>query len=42
MSGGSSVEVWMKKILYWFIEGQTHFGMQSRGFKTILALNKPK
>ena len=24
-----SVEVWSKNILYWFIEGQTSFGMPS-------------
>ena len=24
---GGSVEVWTKSILYWFIKGQTHFGM---------------
>ena len=32
-----------KNILYqWFIEGQTHVGMQSRGAKMSLALNSPK
>ena len=29
----------MKNILYWFIEGQTHFGMP-RGAKIGLVLNK--
>ena len=35
------VEVWTKNILYWFIEGQTHFGM-SRGANLSLALYEPK
>ena len=38
---GGSVEVWMKDILYWFIEGQTYFGMP-RGAKMSLALNELK
>jgi hypothetical protein len=33
---GGSVEVWIKDILYWFMEDQTHFGM-SRGAKMSLA-----
>ena len=36
-----SVEIWTKNSLYWFIKGQTHFGMQ-RGAKMSLALNEPK
>ena len=39
---GSSVEVWMKNILYRFVEGQTQFGMQWRGAKMRLALNESK
>jgi len=31
----------MKSILYWCTEGQTHFGMQSRGAKMSLAINEP-
>ena len=31
----------MKNILYWFIEGETHFGMP-RGAKMSLAFNKSK
>jgi hypothetical protein len=38
---GSNVEVWMKNILYWFIEDSIHFGM-TRGSKMGLALNEPK
>jgi hypothetical protein len=38
---GGSVEVWMQKILYWFIEGQINFGMP-RGAEMSLALNKPQ
>ena len=32
MFGGrrSSVEIWAKNNLYWFIEGQTHFGMNAK------------
>jgi hypothetical protein len=41
MLGDSFVEVWMKNILKWFIEGQTHFGI-SRGAKVSLALNESK
>ena len=33
------VEVWVKKILYWFIEGWTHFSMP-RGAKMSLALDE--
>ena len=38
---GGSVEVSTNNILYQFIKGQTHFGMQ-RGIKMGLALNEPK
>ena len=37
---GGSVEVWTKNILYQFMKGQTHFGMQ-RGAKMSLALHEP-
>jgi hypothetical protein len=37
---GCSVEVWTKNILYWFMKGQTHFGMP-RGAKMSLALHEP-
>ena len=30
MLGGSHAEVWIKNIRYWFIEGQTHFGMPKK------------
>jgi hypothetical protein len=33
---GGSVVVWTKSMLYWFSEGQTHFGMP-RGAKTSLS-----
>ena len=35
-----SVEVWRRNHLYRFIEGQTHFGMQSRGAKMSLNFNE--
>ena len=35
------MEVCMKNILYWFIEGQTHFSMP-RGAKMNIVLNEPK
>ena len=35
------MEVCTKNILYWLIEGQTHFGMP-RGAKMSLALSEPK
>ena len=38
---GGSVEVWLKNILYWFIMGETHFGMP-RGAERSLALNEPR
>ena len=40
MLGGSFL-IWMTSNLFWFIEGQTHLGVQ-RGARMSLALNEPK